>query len=149
MALSKGERDRLVVLRRVKQGALTQRAAAEQLGLSPRWVKKLMARLRSEGDKGLAHRLRAKRSNNGHGAAAREEALALIRERYGDYGPTLASEVLAQEHALAINRETLRQWMSAKKLWRPRRQKLNKVHVWRPRRRHRGELLRWDTSEHD
>ena len=149
MALSKSERDRLVVLRRVKQGALTQRAAAEQLGLSPRWVKKLMERLRSEGDQGLAHRLRAKPSNNGHGAAAREEALALIRERYGDYGPTLASEVLAQEHALAINRETLRQWMSAEKLWRPRRQKLNKVHVWRPRRGHRGELLQWDTSEHD
>jgi hypothetical protein len=108
-----------------------------------------MARLRAEGDKGLAHRLRAKPSNNGHGAAVREQALALIGERYGDYGPTLASEVLAQEHGLAINRETLRQWMSAEKLWRPRRQKLNQVHVWRPRRRHRGELVQWDTSEHD
>jgi hypothetical protein len=124
-------------------------AAAEQLGLSPRWVKKLMARLRGEGDKGLAHRLRAKPSNNGHGAALREQALAFIRERYNDYGPTLASEVLAKEHAIAVNRETLRQWMSAEKLWKPRRQKLKKVHVWRPRRRHRGELLQWDTCEHE
>ena len=149
VALSKGERDRLVVLRQVKEGKLTQRAAAEQLGLSPRWVKKLLARLRLEGDQGLAHRLRAKTSNNGHPAVLREQALALIRERYGDYGPTLASEMLAQEHAIVVNRETLRQWMSAEELWKPRRQKLNKVHVWRPRRRHRGELVQWDTCEHD
>ena len=149
MGLSKSERDRLVVLRQVRQGKLTQAGAAEQLGLSARWVRKLMGRLRSEGDKGLAHRLRARPSNRGHGAALREQALALIREQYGDYGPTLASEVLAQEHALVVNRETLLQWMSAEKLWKPRRQKLNKVHVWRPRRRHRGELVQWDTSEHD
>ena len=149
VGLSKRERDRQVVLRQVKEGKLTQAAGAEQLGLSGRWIKKLMARLRAEGDQGLAHRLRSKPSNNGHGAAARERALALIGERYSDYGPTLASEVLAQEHGLAINRETLRQWMSAEKLWKARRQKLNKVHVWRARRRHRGELAQWDTSEHD
>lgn len=149
MGLSKVERDRLVVLRQVKQGKLTQAGAAEQLGLSPRWVKKLLGRLRAEGDKGLAHRLRARPSNNGHGAAVRQQALALIGERYSDYGPTLASEVLAQEHAIVVNRETLRQWMSAEKLWKPRRQKLKKIHVWRPRRRHRGELVQWDTSEHE
>lgn len=149
MGLSKRERDRLVVLRQVKEGKLTQAAAAGQLGLSKRWVKKLMGRLRSEGDKGLAHRLRSKPSNNGHGAAVREQALELIRERYGDYGPTLASEMLAQEHGMAVNRETLRQWMSAEKLWKPKRQKLKEVHVWRPRRRRRGELVQWDTSEHD
>jgi hypothetical protein len=149
VGLSKRERDRLVVLRQVKEGKLRQRAAAEQLGLSARWIKKLMKRLRSEGDRGLAHRLRSRPSNNGHGAELREQALALIRERYGDYGPTLASEVLAQEHAIRVNRETLRGWMSAEKLWRPRRQKLAKVHVWRARRRRRGELLQWDTSEHD
>lgn len=149
MGLSKRERDRLVVLRQVKQGKLTQAAAAEQLGLSARWVRKLMKRLGSEGDKGLAHRLRNKPSNNGHGAALRQQALELIRERYRDYGPTLASEMLAQEHAIEVNRETLRQWMSAEKVWKPRRQKLNKVHVWRRRRRRPGELVQWDTSEHD
>jgi biotin operon repressor len=148
VGLSQRERDRLVVLRQVKQGKLTQQAAAEQLGLSARWIKKLMQRLRSEGDKGLAHRLRGKSSNNGHGATVREQALALIRARYADYGPTLASEVLAEEHAIVVNRETLRQWMSTEKIWKPRRQKLKKVHVWRPRRRHRGELAQWDTSEH-
>ena len=149
MGLNERERDRLVVLRQVKEGKLTQASAAEQMGLSRRWVKKRMSRLRGEGDRGLAHRLRGRASNRGHGGELRAKALALIRERYGDYGPTLASEMLADEHGMAVNRETLRQWMSAEKLWKPKRQKLNKVHVWRPRRRRRGELVQWDSSTHD
>ena len=149
LGLNGRERDRLVVLRQVKQGKLTQRKAAEQLGLSARWVKKLMKRLRTEGDGGLAHRLRGRPGNRGHGGEVRKHALGLIGERYADYGPTLAAEVLASDHAIAVNRETLRQWMSRAQLWKPGRQKIKHVHVWRARREQRGELVQWDTSEHD
>ena len=149
MALSKRERDRLVVLRQVKQGQLKQKAAAEQLGLSPRWVKKLVKRMRQEGDRGLAHRLRGRPSNRAHQGETERRVLALVREHYRDYGPTLASEVLARDHDLTVNRETLRQWMSRERLWKPRRAKLKRVHVWRARRRRRGELVQWDTSEHE
>lgn len=149
VGLSKTERDRLVVLRQVKEGKLTQRSAAQQLKLSARWVRKLVKRLRAEGDRGLAHQLRGRPSNRAHGAERRRQALALIRERYDDYGPTLASEMLAGEHQIVVNRETLRQWMSDQGLWKPRRAKLKKVHVWRQRRQRRGELVQWDTSDHD
>jgi transposase len=149
VGLSKTERDRLVVLRQVKEGKLTQAAGAQQLKLSARWVRKLVKRLRAEGDRGLAHRLRGRPSNRAHDDKQRRQALALIRERYDDYGPTLASEMLASEHQIVVNRETLRQWMSGQGLWKPRRAKLKKVHVWRPRRRCRGELVQWDTSDHD
>lgn len=149
MALSKRERDRLVVLRQVKEGKLKQKAAARQLGLSPRWVKKLVKRIRPEGDRGLAHRLRGRPSNRAHQAQTQQRVLTLVREHYGDYGPTLASEVLARDHGLAVNRETLRQWMSRAGLWKSRRAKLKRVHVWRARRPQRGELVPWDTSTHD
>lgn len=149
MGLNERERDRLVVLRQVKEGKLTQRGAAEQLGLSGRWVKKLVKRLKQEGDGGLAHRLRGRASNRGHGEAIREQAVTLIGERYRDYGPTLAAEVLASEHGIEVNRETLRGWMSKAGLWRPKREKLKQVHVWRRRRQRRGELVQWDTSVHD
>ena len=149
VALSKRERDRLVVLRQVKEGQLKQTAAARQLGLSQRWVKKLVKRVREEGDRGLAHRLRGRLSNRAHQAKTRRRALELVREHYSDYGPTLAGEVLARDHGLTVNRETLRQWMSREGLWKPRRAKLKRVHVWRARRRRRGELVQWDTSEHD
>lgn len=149
MGLSGKERDRLVVLRQVKAGKLTQRKAAEQLGLSPRWVKKLMKRLQKEGDGGLGHRLRGKPSNRGHGQPVRKRAMKLIAERYADYGPTLAGEMLAQYHGMTVSRETLRKWMSQEQLWKPRRAQIQEVHVWRPRREQRGELVQWDTSEHD
>ena len=70
MALSKQERDRLILLRQVKERRMTQKAAAGQLGLSARWVRKLVKRMREQGDQGLAHRLRGKPSNRGHGAKA-------------------------------------------------------------------------------
>jgi len=148
VGLSGRERDRLVLLRQVKEGKLTQRKAAEQLGLSSRWVKKLMKRLKSEGDRGLAHRLRGRASNRGHGSEVRKRVLGLVQERYSDYGPTLASEVLASDHAIEVNRETLRQWMSQEQMWKPRREKIKRVHVWRERRQQLGELVQWDTSEH-
>ena len=141
VGLSKRERDRLVVLRQVKAGKLTQGAAAGQLGLSSRWVKKLMKRLNSDGDGGLAHRLRGRASNRGHGVEVRKKAVELIGERYADYGPTLAAEVLASEHGVKVNRETIRQWMSAERIWKPKREKLKQVHVWRERRQQRGELV--------
>ncbi|HZO57243.1 MAG TPA: helix-turn-helix domain-containing protein, partial [Bryobacteraceae bacterium] len=150
VGLSGKERDRLVVLRQVKSGKLTQSKAAEQLGMSTRWVEKLVKRMREQGDGGLAHRLRGKASNRGHGAGTRRRALEVIAERYADYGPTQAAEMLERYHELKVNRETLRQWMSEAGLWKPRKQWLgNRVHVWRARRERRGELVQWDTSDHD
>lgn len=149
VGLSGKERDRLVVLRQVKEGKLRQSKAAEQLGLSPRWVKKLMKRLRQEGDRGLAHRLRGRRSNRGHTEQVRKQVLKLVAEHYADYGPSQAAEMLERHHQHKISRETLRKWMSAERMWRPRKQRLKRVHVWRPRRERRGELVQWDTSEHD
>lgn len=148
VGLSGTERDRLAVLRQVKAGKLTQVKAAELLKISKRWVKKLVKRLRKEGDGGLAHRLRGKRSNRGFSEATREAAVNLIREHYADYGPTLASEMLVNEHGIPVSRETVRRWMTGSKLWQPRKERLERVHTWRPRRAQRGELVQWDTSEH-
>jgi hypothetical protein len=35
------------------------------------------------------------------------------------------------------------------KLWRARKQRVEKIHEWRPRRSRFGELVQWDTSDHD
>ena len=39
--------------------------------------------------------------------------------------------------------------MTAAGLWKPHRRKARRPHLWRPRRSRRGELVQWDTSEHD
>ena len=44
--MSTKERDRLKVLHEVKRGHLTQRGAAGQLGITERWVRKLLVRVK-------------------------------------------------------------------------------------------------------
>ena len=68
---------------------------------------------------------------------------------YLGFGPTLASEYLAKKHGIEVSRETARQWMIQAKLWRARKQHVEKIHEWRPRRGRFGELVQWDTSDHD
>jgi transposase len=149
LVLSGKERDRLKVLHEVKQGQLTQRAAAAQLGLSDRWVRKLLVRVKQEGDRGVVHRLRGRASKRRLPETVRRQALKLVEETYRDFGPTLACEYLARDHQVQVSKETLRQWLVAAGLRRVKRRKAEEVHVWRPRRSCRGELVQWDTSEHD
>ncbi|MCA1444973.1 hypothetical protein I6F07_33470, partial [Ensifer sp. IC4062] len=42
---------------------------------------------------------------------------AIVRERYADFGPTLAAEKLAEHDGLTVSRETLRKWMAEAGLW--------------------------------
>jgi hypothetical protein len=69
----------------------------------------------------------------------------LRQARYAGFGPTLAAEHLARR-GTSVSRETLRKWMSAAGLWRPRNRRLKTVHVWRPRRSAFGELVMMDSS---
>jgi hypothetical protein len=71
--------------------------------------------------------------------------LSRVRQRYADFGPTLAAEHLAQE-GLPVSRETLRKWMVKARLWRPRAQRVKTVPVWRERRASFGELVMQDSS---
>jgi hypothetical protein len=107
------ERDRLKVLHEVKKRHITQKQAAE-LGLSVRWVRELLLRLRAGGDARLRHGLRGRRSNRRTSETVKKRAVELYREKkqaklWHDYGPTLAVEELAEQHGIAISRETLRQ----------------------------------------
>jgi transposase len=149
LVLSTRDRDRLKVLHEVRQGHLTQREAGGQLGISDRWVRVLLRRVKKEGDRGVLHRLRGRTSNRRLPDKLRQKVLKLMGGKYGGFGPTLACEYLAQDHALVVSKESLRQLLMGAGLWRARRRKVEEVHVWRPRRSCCGELVQWDTSQHD
>jgi len=149
LMLSGKERDRLKVLHEVQGGHLTQGEAAGHLGISDREVRRLLARIAAEGDRGVVHRLRGKASNRRLAESLRSRALKLVKTKYRDFGPTLACEYLAQDDALEVSKETLRGWMMAAGLRRGKRRQVEEVHVWRRRRSCRGELVQWDTSVHD
>src|SRR5713226_5068392 len=145
IALSQRERDRLRVLQDVQQGHLTQVEAAARVKLSDRQVRRLLLRLREQGDRAVIHGLRGRPANRKFAASFEQKILARVRQRYADFGPTLAAEHLAKE-GLPVSRETLRKWMTKAAFWRPRSQREKKIHVWRERRSSFGELVMQDSS---
>ena len=148
--MTQADRDRLVALKKAKKKLITQREAAEELGISVRQVKRLIYGLKKHGDKAVVHRLRGRRSNRRIQERIEQEAVKILSAPvYAGFGPTLAAEYLRNKHGIEISKETARQWMMRAKLWRGKKAKVKEVHTWRPRRSRLGELVQWDTSEHD
>ena len=148
--MTQKERDRLVALKKARGKLITQKEAAMEIGVSERQVRRLLRGLEERGDKAVIHAGRGKRSNRRIEAKTKDKAIEILSQSvYRGFGPTLASEYLAKKHKLKLSRETVRSWMVEAKLWRAKTQRVEKVHVWRPRRSRLGELVQWDTSEHD
>jgi len=145
MAVSQRERDRLRVLHEVQQGQLAQIEAARRMKVTDRQVRRLLRGLRERGDRVVIHGLRGRPSNRKLAVRLEQKILARLRQRYADFGPTLAAEHLAQE-GFSVSRETLRKWMTKAALWAPRLQRVKAVHVWRERRACFGELVMQDSS---
>jgi hypothetical protein len=148
VSMSKQEFGRLEVLLRVQSGSLRIADACELIGLHRRQVFRLLRGLKRDGASSLLSRRRGKPSNHRLPAEVRTLALSIVRERYADFGPTLAAEKLAEHHGCSISRETLRGWMIADGLWQDRRHRLPSPHQPRRRRDCLGELVQIDGSEH-
>ena len=132
MTLSMEELDRVSVIEAVVHKRLRQRQAAQQLGRSVRQIKRLVRHYRAAGPQGLVSGHRGKRSNRAMSPSIRAAVLALVREHYGDFGPTLASEKLQAIHGESVSRETLRQWMITEGLWQPKVRRQARIHPRRP-----------------
>lgn len=141
------EMDRLFIIRQVASGELSQQAASTFLGLSTRQVRRLQRRVSSEGAEGI--KARYKGGNRAFDSEVRTRAVSAIRDRYRDFGPTLASEKLAEHEKIDVSRETLRHWMIAEGLWIPHVRRKARIHQGRPRRSCFGELVQIDGSHHD
>jgi hypothetical protein len=106
--------------------------------------------LKKEGDKAVVHGLRGKSSNWKIEEKIERQAVKILSTPvYEGFGPTLAAEYLGKKQGIEVSRETVRQWMMRGKLWRGQKANVQDVHMWRPRRSRFGELVQWDTSEHD
>ena len=148
VTMSKREFSRLQVLLDVQSGRLRIEDAAQLIGLGRRQVFRLLKGVRDSGPAGLISKRRGRPSNRRLPPEYRELAMALVRERYADFGPTLAAEKLTELHGFGISRETLRHWMIEDGLWIDRRHRLPSVHQPRNRRECIGELVQIDGSDH-
>ncbi|MFA5433627.1 MAG: ISNCY family transposase [Candidatus Paceibacterota bacterium] len=128
---------------------MTQKAAAEILGISERQVRRLIRRYRQDGSKGLVSLQRGKPSNR----SLKEELVAQIRQFIhqpimAGFKPTFMREKLAEATDIKVSKETLRKLMIRENLHIAKAKKPKCVHPPRERRERRGELVQIDGSYH-
>jgi hypothetical protein len=111
MRMTHKDLDRINILNKVLAKELTQLEASRLLRIGDRQVRKLMVRLRSEGPKAIISRLVGRRGNRNKSMEFKQKVLVLLKEKYEDFGPTLAAEKLFELDGLKVSNETLRQWM--------------------------------------
>ena len=149
ITMSMREADRLKTIQSVVDRMARVDQAAQRLGLSRRQLERLVQRYKDDGVAGLVSRKRGRPSNHQLAPGIAERAIGLIRERYADFGPTLACEKLTERHGLTLGVETVRALMTAAGLWTPRKQRAAKIHQPRNRRSCLGELIQIDGSDHE
>ena len=137
------------VMAQLVEGKLDQATAALRLGIGVRQVKRLKRAYTSDGAKGLVSGKRGRPSNRRTRPELLEQAMSLVAARYGDFGPTLAAEKLAELHEIKLAVETVRQAMLRAGLWKARKGAGARTHPMRERRARRGELIQIDGSPHD
>jgi len=143
-----GELKRLHVIQKVLERVVKQVEAAEMLFLSPRQIRRIVKRIKIEGDRGIIHKSRGKPSNRRIPGKIRDRVIRLYRTQYQDFGPTLATEKLLERDEVGISDETLRRWLIETGDWKKTR-KHRGHRRWRERKPHYGEMLQIDGSHHD
>jgi hypothetical protein len=149
ITMSHKELKRLEIIQKVEEKRLSQREAGEVLGCTSRTIRLLLMRYHHDGPAGLVSKRRGKPSNRTFPASLKQQTTGLIRDKYPDFGPTLATEKLAERDNIFLSRETTRKWMIEKEIWTPKIKKTKKSHPPRERRANYGELIQIDGSPHD
>ncbi len=144
--LRQRELKRLHVIRKVLEGTLTQRDAADLISLTERQVRRMVKRIRQEGDEGVCHKSRGRPSHRM--LPFKKRIVQLYKSTYPDFGPTLFTEKLKEREGITVSRESVRTWLMEAGEWKKHRRR--KAHrQWRERKDHCGEMLQMDGSHHD
>lgn len=144
------ELSRYEVIKRLIRKEINGTEAAKQVNLSSRQVRRIKAKVKKRGVRGVIHGNRGRPSNRRVPKQKTEEIKKIVKEKYYDFGPSFASEKLEKNHKIRISDETLRQLMTSWGLWKPKPRKKNKEYRrWRPRKEQYGEMIQFDGSYHN
>jgi hypothetical protein len=150
--MSRKENERVKVVGDILAGRRTQVSEAERLKVTTRAIRYWMKSFEEDGAEGLVHGNRGKESRRRVPKKERKKIVSLIKKKYADFGPTLASEKLSELHKIERDPKTIRTIMVEEKIWVPgaRVCRVTAIHrSWRERRSRRGELVQFDGSYHD
>ncbi len=149
VTMSKAEMNRLEVMGQLEEKRMTQRAAAEILGMSIRQVRRLLRAYRREGAAGLVSKQRGKPSHHQLDRETVQAAIDLLHGRYAGFGPTLAHEKMVEGEGLKLGLGSVRKIMIEEGLWKAKKARKVEVHQMRERRASQGELEQMDGTDHD
>jgi len=135
------------IMEMVKRKLKTLKAASLELGISYSQAKRIYKRYQNGGDKALVHGNKGRPSNNKIDKETVKKAVKLYREKYNDFGPTLAQETLAEREDLEISVSTLRRALLSAGLWEQKKNS-SEYRSRRSPREHFGELVQFDGSHH-
>jgi hypothetical protein len=79
IAMSQQDLDWLEWLKRAQDGVVTQRLAAEKLGVADRWVRSLLAEMKVKGDAVVIHGLRGRPSNRRIDEEVRARSMKILQ----------------------------------------------------------------------
>jgi hypothetical protein len=149
ITMTNKEAERLTIINNLIAKKINGSEAAKQLNLSVRQIKRLKAEVIKNGVEGIVHKLRDKSGNNKVETQLLEKAKKLIKKKYSDFGPTLATEKLMELNKINLGVTTIRKLMIEEKYWKPKARKQNQVHrEWRARKDCYGEMQQFDGGYH-
>ncbi len=147
--MTQAEISRADILSKIGQKKLTQRKAAEMLGLCERHVRRLYNRFQRIGLTSVVSQKRGKPSNHQLSKSLKARISELITiELYSGFGPTFMREKLQELHNIKASIETTRQIMIQNGVWEAHKKKCPVIHQQRKRRARCGELVQIDGSPH-
>jgi len=148
ITMSQKELKRLHIINKILDKRLKQVEAVKILGLCDRQIRRIVKKIRIKGDKAIIHRSRGKISNRTFPEDLKEKVINIYKDKYYDFGPTLANEKLFEIDKIKLGTQTLRNWLIEKGEWQISH-KHRKHRQWRERKHYYGEMIQVDGSHHD
>ena len=143
------EAKRYEIIKNLLATKLDGTEASKQLSLSIRQTKRLKAKVKLVGIRGIIHGNRGRESNRQISKKIIKRAKEYLNKTYHDFNPLLAQEHLRDDQGIKLCKETVRQLMIKEKLWQPRKKTAVKKHFWRERKDNYGEMEQFDGCYHN
>ncbi|HSL52689.1 MAG TPA: ISNCY family transposase, partial [Candidatus Deferrimicrobiaceae bacterium] len=147
--MSRKEAPRAGLVKAALAGRITNAQGAQALGVSLRQFRRLKARYREAGVRGLVHRLRGRPSPRAVDVELRDRVLELVHTTYRDLNDCHATEKLREVEGLSVSRSTVRRLRRVLGLAPKRRRRPPQHRTRRPRRAASGALVLIDGSAFD
>src|SRR4029453_69504 len=144
--MSRKEVPRAGLVKAALAGKITNQEGARALRLSVRQFKRLKARVRRQGLRGLVHRRRGQPSPRRCPSALRAQVVQLMTTTYAGFNDVHLTEKLQQVHALPVRGAPVRRIRLALGRAPPRRRRAPQHRSRRPRAPAMGQLVQLDAS---